>query len=103
MTTVQIIRCPNCGSKAERHHLSISQTTRTECPICDYLMVNCSRTGRVIEAYSPGIYPAAVVGERREARGKKQEATVFPSSLFASHMGSVAKVSQGTRIYVDFL
>lgn len=60
MKIVQKIRCPNCGSEGERHHLLGSQLTRTECPSCDYLMVMCSRTGRVIEAYAPGIYPAAM-------------------------------------------
>lgn len=60
MRMVQIIRCPNCGSEAERYHLLSSQTARTQCPICDYLMVSCYRTGRVIEAYAPGIYPAAM-------------------------------------------
>ncbi|MDY6939641.1 MAG: replication restart DNA helicase PriA [Cyanobacteriota bacterium] len=50
------ICCPNCGSHAERHHLHKSQLTRTQCPACDYLMVTCSRTGNVIEAYSPGLY-----------------------------------------------
>lgn len=60
MEMVQGIRCPNCGSEAERQHILSSQVTRTECPVCDYLMVMCSRTGRVIEAYAPGIYPAAI-------------------------------------------
>lgn len=53
---VQAVRCPNCGSLGERHHLLKSQLTRTQCPSCDYLMVTCSRTGKVIEAYAPGIY-----------------------------------------------
>ncbi|TAE54161.1 MAG: replication restart DNA helicase PriA, partial [Nostocales cyanobacterium] len=30
--------------------------TRTQCSTCDYLMINCTRTGRVVEAYAPGIY-----------------------------------------------
>ncbi len=60
MEMVQTIHCPNCGSEAERHHLFTSQLTRTQCPSCDYLMVTCSRTGRVIEAYAPGVYPAAI-------------------------------------------
>jgi len=61
MKMVQTIRCPNCGSEAERHHLLTSQLTRTQCPICDYLMVTCSRTAKVIEAYAPGIYPTTIV------------------------------------------
>jgi len=55
MQIVQSIRCPNCGSHGERHHLLSRQLTRTQCPDCDYLMVTCSRTGRVIEAYAPGL------------------------------------------------
>ncbi|AFZ04382.1 hypothetical protein Cal6303_5499 [Calothrix sp. PCC 6303] len=54
---VQKIRCPNCGSEGERHYISQSQITRTQCPSCDYLMVSCTRTGKVIEAYAPGINP----------------------------------------------
>lgn len=57
MLTVQKIRCPNCGSHAERHHIYNPQMTKTQCPSCDYLMVTCSQTGRVIEAYAPGIFP----------------------------------------------
>jgi hypothetical protein len=56
MQIVQQVCCPNCGSKAERHYISDSQITRTQCPTCDYLMISCTRTGRVIEAYAPGIY-----------------------------------------------
>ncbi len=55
MQYFQKIRCPNCGSEGERHYITHSKLTRTQCPSCDYLMVTCSETGRVIEAYSPGI------------------------------------------------
>ena len=55
MQVLQKIHCPNCGSKAERNFIPDSQITRTQCPTCDYLMINCTRTGRVIEAYAPGI------------------------------------------------
>jgi uncharacterized Zn finger protein (UPF0148 family) len=51
---IQAVRCPNCGSPAERHYL-VSKHTQTQCPTCDYLMVTCSQTGNVIEAYAPGI------------------------------------------------
>jgi predicted RNA-binding Zn-ribbon protein involved in translation (DUF1610 family) len=51
----QAIHCPNCGSSAERHYLLSRQLTRTQCPACDYLMITCSLTARVIEAYAPGI------------------------------------------------
>jgi hypothetical protein len=52
MQISQKIHCPNCGSGAERHYITDSQITRTQCPSCDYLMI----TGKVIEAYAPGIY-----------------------------------------------
>ena len=60
MQIIQQIRCPNCGSEAERHQLLSSHLIRTQCPTCDYLMVMCSRTGRVVEAYAPGINPASM-------------------------------------------
>jgi ribosomal protein S27AE len=48
--------CPNCGSSAaERHQIVHQELIRTQCPHCDYLMVSCSRTNRIIEAYAPGI------------------------------------------------
>jgi len=56
MQITQAIRCPNCGSHAERNYLASDQQTRTECPVCDYLMITCSLTGKVVEAYAPGIY-----------------------------------------------
>lgn len=60
MQIKQQIRCPNCGSEAERYYMLTSQLTRTQCLRCDYLMVTCSRTGRVIEAYAPGLNPKAL-------------------------------------------
>ncbi|MBE9179416.1 replication restart DNA helicase PriA [Oculatella sp. LEGE 06141] len=60
--TSQTIRCPNCGCLAERHYLLNQQTIQTQCPSCDYLMVTCSRTGNVVEAYAPGISAPKWVG-----------------------------------------
>ncbi|MBF2098483.1 MAG: replication restart DNA helicase PriA [Gloeomargaritaceae cyanobacterium C42_A2020_066] len=57
MTELQIVRCPNCGSHAHRSHLDMESQIQTQCPACDYLMVTCAHTGRVIEAYAPGLYP----------------------------------------------
>jgi hypothetical protein len=54
MNRIENIRCSNCGSPAERHHLEQS-LVRTQCAYCDYLMITCSETGRVIEAYAPGL------------------------------------------------
>ncbi|HBL57482.1 MAG TPA: replication restart DNA helicase PriA [Cyanobacteria bacterium UBA8803] len=50
------IHCPNCGSHAKRRYCLKTNLTQTQCPVCDYLMINCSRTGRVYEAYAPGLY-----------------------------------------------
>jgi hypothetical protein len=57
MQTIQAVCCPNCGSPAERYHITSSQNylMRTQCPTCDYLMITCALTGKVIEAYAPGI------------------------------------------------
>ncbi|MDX2099211.1 MAG: replication restart DNA helicase PriA [Leptolyngbyaceae cyanobacterium bins.59] len=73
MQTVQTIRCSNCGSLAERHHLSQQKVVRTQCEVCDYLLVTCFLTGRVIEAHAPGTharklnqaYPIALTCEAR--------------------------------------
>ena len=56
MSHTETVHCPNCGSHAERQHIQESRIIRTQCPTCDYLMVTCSLTARVIEAYAPGIY-----------------------------------------------
>jgi hypothetical protein len=56
LSSVIEVCCPNCGSCAERHHLAAEQLIRTQCSTCDYLMITCSQTGRVIEAYAPGIF-----------------------------------------------
>jgi hypothetical protein len=60
----QTVRCPNCGSKAERRYFVSQESAysfcpshhvvQTECPACDYLMIMCSRNGSVVEAYAPG-------------------------------------------------
>lgn len=54
MNRIENIRCSNCGNPAERHHLEKS-LLRTQCAYCDYLMITCGKTGRVIEAYAPGL------------------------------------------------
>ncbi|MBD2579419.1 replication restart DNA helicase PriA [Oscillatoria sp. FACHB-1406] len=55
MKTIVKVCCPNCGSRAERHYIKPSSIVQTQCSTCDYLMVSCARTGRVVEAYAPGI------------------------------------------------
>lgn len=56
MITKQTIYCPNCGDRnAQRHKCSETNILRTSCYNCDYLLVQCSKTAKVIEAYAPGI------------------------------------------------
>ncbi len=52
---IESIRCPNCGEIAERHHLSYLGQVKTQCEECDYLLVMCTRSGHVLEAYAPGL------------------------------------------------
>ena len=54
MTNSQAIHCPNCGDRAKKYIIDNS-IMRTSCPHCDYLLVQCAKTGKVIEAYAPGI------------------------------------------------
>ena len=59
-----MVRCPNCGSFAQRHLLSHHVTTkpskanapqviRTECPHCDYLVMICQEDEEIFSVYSP--------------------------------------------------
>ena len=50
---IESIRCPNCGSIAERHHLAYLAQVKTQCEECDYLLVTCTRSGHVLEYYAP--------------------------------------------------
>ncbi|MGF1541885.1 MAG: hypothetical protein ACFCU5_15795 [Pleurocapsa sp.] len=50
----QIIHCPNCGDRAQKYLIDNS-IVRTSCEHCDYLLVQCFKTGKVIEAYAPGL------------------------------------------------
>ncbi|MCC0176300.1 hypothetical protein I4641_04830 [Waterburya agarophytonicola K14] len=54
MTKTQTIHCPNCGDRATRSVIDNS-IKRTACESCDYLLIQCFKTGKVIEAYAPGI------------------------------------------------
>ena len=55
MIKTQIIHCPNCGNRATKNIVD-NAILRTSCECCDYLLVQCFKTGKVIEAYAPGIY-----------------------------------------------
>lgn len=54
MNKTQIIYCPNCGDRATETTVDNS-IRRIACESCDYLLVQCAKTGKVIEAYAPGI------------------------------------------------
>ncbi|EDX85659.1 hypothetical protein S7335_3362 [Synechococcus sp. PCC 7335] len=56
--TVQIVHCPTCGRAAERRYVAKTSQVRTQCDSCDYLMVSCAKTGRVIESYAPSFSPS---------------------------------------------
>ena len=68
MTTTLLVSeirpCPNCGSPAERHLILDRSLVRTQCATCDYLLITCQKTGKVIESYAPGI--EALVLQRRQ-------------------------------------
>lgn len=57
--TIQAVHCPTCGRAAERRYSAKSMQVRTQCSSCDYLMVTCAKTGRVIESYAPSFSPMA--------------------------------------------
>lgn len=55
------VPCPNCGGSATRSYFTSqeskyntcpqNQVIQVECSQCDYLMVMCSVSGNVVEAY----------------------------------------------------
>jgi len=69
------IYCPNCGDAAERYYLAKEELTRTQCAHCDYLMITCTRSGRVIEAYAPGYTVSVGQARKVEARNCPQAAS----------------------------
>ena len=60
MAKIQTIPCPNCGDRATRY-VTDNDIKRTSCDRCDYLLVQCAKTGRVIEAYAPGVNSFCVI------------------------------------------
>lgn len=93
------IRCPNCGSLAQRllsdclptgRKCPARQVTQTECPVCDYFMVMCGQNGRVLEAYAPGrqglsfttaLLPNAVNLDRQPQQKRSPDPTLGPIEL----------------------
>ncbi|GAB4535542.1 MAG: hypothetical protein Tsb0014_22590 [Pleurocapsa sp.] len=61
MEITYVVSCSNCGNLATRRYFTSNEVNhsqcpkgrviQTECPVCDYLMVMCSLSGNVIEAY----------------------------------------------------
>lgn len=52
---IKNINCSNCGNGAEKityHEMNVIETT---CSFCDYLLIQSLDTGRVMEAYAPGL------------------------------------------------
>lgn len=49
----QTVHCPNCGNLGLRQQFLLEHEvcTETACPVCDYLLVSCHRTGRVLDSY----------------------------------------------------
>ncbi len=68
---IQIVRCPNCGSPAERCYSASQQQVYTQCHQCDYLLATCSETGRVLESYAPGI-PFSCLGSMLAGNSTKE-------------------------------
>jgi len=58
MSNTQTIHCPNCGNHARRRLFPQLQIAETACPVCDYLLVNCVKTGNVVDSYVPGVKQA---------------------------------------------
>ena len=92
MQTTQVVRCPNCGSFAERRHFTGAQPTyqtcpdqqvsQTECQTCDYLLVMCSINGRVIEGYSPGrLSPVAELPARTFQIVQRKQQPSLPQQI----------------------
>ncbi len=52
--SAQKICCPNCGSRAAERQWRETGQTVTKCRDCDYLLISCSLTANVLEAYFPG-------------------------------------------------
>jgi hypothetical protein len=70
----QQICCPNCGSRqAERHYLPEQELIRTQCADCDYLLITCAATARVVEAYVPGVNKLAAQLRSGTAPAKLRE------------------------------
>jgi hypothetical protein len=55
MKAVQKVHCPNCGSSAEKIYLSEQNLISLSCSSCDYLIIHCPDSAKVLEVYAPGL------------------------------------------------
>ncbi|MEI6331419.1 MAG: hypothetical protein ACOYN8_13735 [Pseudanabaena sp.] len=81
---IESIRCPNCGSIAERHHLPYLAQVKTQCDECDYLLAICTRSGHVLESYAPGLSSTKPISTRLAPftqSGKARHKEVSASSI----------------------
>jgi len=51
----QIIHCPNCGNSAHKSEIPHQNLISIDCPSCDYLIIRCPYSAKVLEAYAPGL------------------------------------------------
>ena len=81
---IESIRCPNCGSIAERHHLPYLAQVKTQCDECDYLLAICTRSGHVLESYAPGLSATKPISTRLAPFAQSGQAR--PKEVSASSM-----------------
>ena len=93
MFFTQIVRCPDCGSLAQRHFQAgihsyglsdsstdISQVTaRTECHDCDYFLEICMTTGQVIASHISPVFH-----DKRLSISSATEASAFKDMAYIS-------------------
>ncbi len=85
----QKICCSNCGSRqAERHYLQEQELIRTQCADCDYLLITCAATARVVEAYVPGVNKLAA--QLRSVTARVESRDVATARVIASELRVVA-------------
>ena len=80
MAIIQSVRCPNCGRFAQRLYLPLIAQVETQCSACDYLIVSCTRTGKVLEAYYPGINSQQVSFEHFPSNNRISKFIKVPTS-----------------------
>ncbi len=88
MSIIQSVRCPNCGKFAERLYLPLLAQVQTQCAACDYLLISCTRTGRVLEAYYPGLNYQQL-SQTSDKSSRLSKLLKVPTSKVLAKVGSV--------------